>query len=371
MHVSHAFGTVDHALAERLGQTIRGALLNALAPGQTLTSASALAGLPEFRTILAQHLSLNNGQMDEQTRRALLRTLNRTGSEFAALIAPYLRGGGLSARFASLAGGDADEHSDATSSTSSFHSDDAYLRSPAGRAMQRMAREHGLDWAVNRPDILRLGEDAVRLFARTNFRRESFEGLRGVGMQARDIARLVRRAEESGQDANELARTTQDSLRILGTTPQARQELLDAINTFHASPNDTAAWERLDRLLRRHETSPDSTPEQQEQARKQREAEERVRQAQTEAPARAEQEAAAAERARREEAERAAREAERAAAEEARRRLAALRGGGTPGPPDAPAPPPPVTGEQPPPTAPGPQRAEVVRPPPSSGPAPS
>jgi hypothetical protein len=359
MHATHAFGTVDHALAERLGQTIRGSLLNALAPGQTITSASVLAGLPEFRTILAQHLSLNSGQMDEQTRRALLRTLNRTGPEFAALIAPYLRGGGLSARFASLTGSDADERSDTSSSTSSFHSDDAYLRSPAGRAMQRMAREHGLHWAVDRPEVLRLGEDALLLFARTNFRRERFEGLRGVGMEARDIERLVRRAEESGQDANELARIRRDSLRILGTTPGARQELMDAFNTFYENPRDDAAWERVDRLLRRYET--EGTPEQQEQARRQREAEERVRQAQAEqreAAARAEREAAeraaAAERARLEAEERARVEAERA-------RLAAL---GVQLPPSTP--------EQPPPPAPGPQRAEVVRPPSTpSGPAPS
>jgi hypothetical protein len=278
MRASSPQGTADAALAARIGVTIQPQLAQVLRGA--IVSGADLAGQQAFRTMLAQHLSTTTG-MDEQTRRALLHTLNRTGAEFAALIAPFLRGGGLAGRFASLVRGDTDERSDAVSSTSSFYSDDAFLRSPPGRAMQRFAHEQGLEWAVNRADVLRLGEDAVRLFARTHFRHESFAGLRSVGMQARDIERLVRRAEESGQDANVVARTVQDSLRVLGTTPERRQELLDAMNAFHANPNDNAAWERLSGITRRHETSPDSTAEQQDQARKLREAEEKVRQAAT------------------------------------------------------------------------------------------
>lgn len=171
--------------------------------------------------------------------------------------------------------------------SSSFHNDDAYLRSPAGMAMQSVARECGLGWAANRADVLRLGEDAIRLFARTQFRRESFDGLRQAGFEARDAVHVARFAERTGQDANRVAETTADSIRIFGgDSPQERERWRKLMADFYAHPENAERREALDKALTEMETR--GTPRQQEQARRQREVEERMRHA----GARAEQEAA-------------------------------------------------------------------------------
>ena len=227
---------------------------------------------------------------------------------------------------------------------SSFHHDETFLRSPAGREMQAYAREHGLEWAANRADVLRLGREAIQLFARTQFRRESFDGLQEVGFTGQQIARLARFAERTGQDANEVARITRDSVRMFGGNDEAeRRRWRDMLDAFHDNPHN--AHQDLDEKLHRMERT--GTTEQQEQARRQRELVERARQTEADAAARAERDAA----------ERARQEAERAAREAAtdERRTATLFGPRpAPETPPSVAAPPPAAEQPPPPDRPPP-----------------
>ncbi len=150
--------------------------------------------------------------------------------------------------------------------------------SPAGIARMRdHAHRHGVGWMANHTELLRLGPAAIELFARTNFQRETYTGLREVGMEARQIERLVRRAEESGQDANEVGRVTRDSIRAFGGgTLQGQREMARMFDDFHANPADERAWGTVHETLRHFETH--GTPEQQAQSRRQREVSERFRQ---------------------------------------------------------------------------------------------
>ena len=183
------------------------------------------------------------------------------------------------AAYAALGGGsDGDADGGSSGPSSSLRFDETYLRSPAGREMQAFAREQGLEWAANRPEILRLGRDAIALFARTGFTRQSFDGLREVGFEGGQIARIVRRAEQSGQDANHVARMTRDSVRIFGgDDPERRRQWREMIYGFYDNPASDDAWRRLDGALTRMER--EGTAEQQNQAREQREIAERIRQA--------------------------------------------------------------------------------------------
>lgn len=98
MRAASPSGSIDMALAAKIGGDIRPALAKALTG--RIGSGAELIGLSTFHTILSQHLgSAAAGDVDADTRRAMQRTLetaNRTGSNYAALIA----GAGL--RLASL-----------------------------------------------------------------------------------------------------------------------------------------------------------------------------------------------------------------------------------------------------------------------------
>lgn len=100
MRVSSPGGTVDMALASKIGGDIRPSLEKALTG--RIGSGAELMGLTTFRNILNQHLgSPAAASMDADTRKQMQRTLetaNRTGSDFAALVA----NGGM--RLAALSG---------------------------------------------------------------------------------------------------------------------------------------------------------------------------------------------------------------------------------------------------------------------------
>lgn len=150
--------------------------------------------------------------------------------------------------------------------------------SPAGIARMRdHAHRHGVGWMANHTELLRLGPAAIELFARTNFQRETYTGLREVGFEARQIERLVLRAEESGQDANEVGRVTRDSVRIFGGgDAESRRRWVEMLDKFHTNPRDETAWRQLDTAL--EDMARSGTAEQRGQVARQRAVSERFRQ---------------------------------------------------------------------------------------------
>jgi hypothetical protein len=203
-----------------------------------------------------------------------------------------------------------------------------------------VAIRHGLHWAADRPEILRMGEEGIRLLARTGFTRQSHDRLHEASFSHQDMVRIAHFAERTGLDVNEAARILSDSVRIFGGNNEGeRRRWREMIEAYSADPTKNEARAALMRELERKKR--DGTAEEQTQAESHLNLIQRADQAlaaaniETDA-ARAEREAREA-RERAEAAERAAREAERAAREEAaakeaaeRARLAALLGEDTP-----------------------------------------
>jgi hypothetical protein len=142
------------------------------------------------------------------------------------------------------------------------------------RYMRDYARRCGMGWAGDHPDLLRMGPAAIQALRDANFRRESFRRLRDAGFDRREAARLAvdisRYATRHGLDANRMAEEVERSVRVFGgDNPHEQERWRGLIYGFYTEPENTARREALDRALTEMETH--GTPEQQEQARRQRE----------------------------------------------------------------------------------------------------
>jgi hypothetical protein len=123
-----------------------------------------------------------------------------------------------------------------------------------------------IGWAADRPEILRLGRDAIDLLARTNFQRQSFDRLKEAGFEARDAVNIARHAERHGLDANELARRAAEAPRIFaGGNPEHEREWRERFQRFFRNPDDAQGRQDMDRRLTDIETR--GTLEQRERAK--------------------------------------------------------------------------------------------------------
>jgi hypothetical protein len=178
--------------------------------------------------------------------------------------------GQLSAGGDRARGGRDDGDDDGPSSSMRFG--DTYLRSPAGREMQAYAREHGLNWAMDRPEILQMGREAIALFARTGFSRQSFDSLRETGFNRRQMMNLARLAERTGINVNEIAKTQSDSVRIFGVDSAGnvdeaeRRRWREMIDAHNADPTNAEARDRLREELDRRRRREGATQAEKDQA---------------------------------------------------------------------------------------------------------
>lgn len=224
MRASNRGGVADEAMAARIGALIRPMLTEVLTG--RITSGAELLGQAAFRTILSQHLAGSSAQMDEESRRAmreyLLRNANRTGPEFAALAAQYLRGGGWNGR-AGAVSIDSDSGGEAPANGARFDgisgADAAFLSS-----MRSHAVRCGLHWAADNHDILRLGAAAIEALAAVQFRQEMFERSIRNGYHARDVVGLVNYAREARRDPHAVAEGANEAVEVLGGNDASARE---------------------------------------------------------------------------------------------------------------------------------------------------
>jgi hypothetical protein len=254
------FGIVDRALASRIARDVQTAVAGAVGSGR-ISSSAQLTSQQAFWGILAQHLATtSSAYMDQEAQRSLLHYIrtqaNRTGPDFANFVAQFLRGGGRADR--------AVDRDGATLTSARFDglsATDAALLS----RMRDVAIRHGLHWAADRPEILRMGEDAIRLLARTGFTRQSHDRLHEAGFSHQDMVRIARYAERTGLDVNEVARLSADSVTIFGGNSEAeRRRWLDMINAYNDAPTNAEARDTLMRELERKRR--EGTAEEQTQA---------------------------------------------------------------------------------------------------------
>lgn len=260
MEAGNRGGVVDRVFAGRIGSQIHLAVAQALGTGR-ISSGAELVGQQAFRNILSQHLAgTSSSYTDQQARQNLLdfmrRHANRTGADFANFVAQFRRGGGYADR------AERDAGSLLTSARfDAFSAADAALLA----RMRDFATRHGLHWAADRPEILRMGEEAIRLLARTGFTRESHDRLHEAGFNHHQMVAIARYAERTGQDVNTVAGIAADSVRIFGENDEAeRRRWRDMIDAYHRAPDNAEARDGLRTELER--MRPEGTPEQQGQA---------------------------------------------------------------------------------------------------------
>lgn len=261
MEAGNRGGVADRALASRIGSQIHLAVAQALGHGR-ISSGADLVGQQAFRNILSQHLATTSSSYtDQAARQSLLdfmrRHANRTGADFANFVAQFRRGGGYADR-----GSDRDGAGLLTSARfDGFSGADAALLS----AMRRYAIDQGLHWAADRPEILRLGHEAIRLLARTGFTRESHDRLHAAGFNHQQMVHIAHYAERTGRDVNEVARILSDSVRVFSGNDEAeRRRWLEMIHAFNVDPTNATARDTLRSELERKRR--EGTAEQKNQA---------------------------------------------------------------------------------------------------------
>lgn len=145
-----------------------------------------------------------------------------------------------------------------------------------------MAMRLGMPWALNNPELLRLGPDAIRAIAATNLKETGYRALReGSHYEVKDIVTFAKHAKINGFDAEQAAHATRD---LLQAQPADQQKALaDVLKAYdravvdaHERPNDAGVRQRLEEAGQRQKSTLQGiaaqSPEQAEHVRKLEEA---------------------------------------------------------------------------------------------------
>jgi hypothetical protein len=128
--------------------------------------------------------------------------------------------------------------------------------SAAGQAYMRdYAMQHGLPWAANNPDLLRLGPSAIKALADVHLSQQSYDRVtKDAAFRPQDVVTLAKFAKEKNVDANAAATAISDVGK--GLTPEEKEALRKGLLPYMSKPNDQKAQQRaneaLDEVGRKH-----------------------------------------------------------------------------------------------------------------------
>jgi len=129
-----------------------------------------------------------------------------------------------------------------------------------------LAIKTGLSWAVNNPDLLRLGPSAIQALADVQFRQESYDGLKRVGYSASDTVGLAKFAKKKNIDANHLAQEIEQSNSDVARKPDGSidKPILNQLRKIQTDymdrPDDPAAQKKFDESMKQmKKVHPDKT----------------------------------------------------------------------------------------------------------------
>jgi hypothetical protein len=226
-------------------------------------------GSGQLGTSAAEGVTLLLGSLTPMQREAMKAGVNPLDPGAVLKFADALQRLAASGQAAAArAGGNAD----GGTSGARFDSMDAAVAkgdwgSPAGlRYMSNYATEHGLPWAANNPELLKLGPAAIQAIADVHLTKHSYDRLTGEAeFKPKHVAILARYAKKKHKDANDLSDAIADAVHGMepGTTPEAkrrREELRDGITNFMANPDDAAATKGLNKTLEPYDKDPAKAP---------------------------------------------------------------------------------------------------------------
>jgi hypothetical protein len=111
-----------------------------------------------------------------------------------------------------------------------------------------IALSHGMGWAANNRELLKMGPAATQALADVHFAKESYERLRSdVSFTAKDTVALARYAKEKKVDANELSTALADVGR--GLSREEKANLRAGIVPHLSKPADPSARKAADDAL--------------------------------------------------------------------------------------------------------------------------
>jgi hypothetical protein len=184
-----------------------------------------------------------------------------TREQVATYLASIGRQFGDYRKMASIAGGGGHDDGGGEAPASSARYGPAFWGSPKGQEqMAAYARDRGVGWLANNPEVLRLGPAAIETFAKAQLTGEEgkkrYDGLRSVGFSARDAFNAAKWAADNGKDGKEVFKSTEDSVRMFGGNDPAEQKRWrDLFNNFYAKPEDAEARQGLTDALRQKKAS--------------------------------------------------------------------------------------------------------------------
>jgi hypothetical protein len=113
------------------------------------------------------------------------------------------------------------------------------------RYMRAYAQDRGMGWAVDHPDLLRLGPGAIDTLKAVHFHRQTFERMQHEGgFAAKDIVDLADYAKRHNLDANKLGNVSTDTVRTLGdSNPQEEKKWRELISEVGRHKDDPAKEE--------------------------------------------------------------------------------------------------------------------------------
>lgn len=266
MQADSAGGRVDMALAG----TIAGQVLPSIIKQFPGMSPEQLSSQPAFRSMLQLYIS--PGTADERiAAQKRLQAANITSADFAA--AGRLADNGLTSPFQGRRGLDGNGPSSFARTAELGGSMSAEVARVMDQARSEAMRL-GMPWAVNNPELLKLGAGAIKTLHEAGVRRETFERMTSdrVGVRAEtavNFAAWSKRHKLTPEQTNGLMDRTSDLhenlTRDLPTEDRRRvqRELDQALNKYVTGPNSPEARRELEEQRMRHAR----TEQQREQVR--------------------------------------------------------------------------------------------------------
>ena len=197
--------------------------LHGFVNGNAQFHASGLDGA-SFRSLLLNNLSSEIAQLLDPAQAAKIRTEQQRNANITSAQAPGLGDGPMRLVNGVMVRGD----------NGAVSRDSAVTNPPSSYALQAMAemdrmrayaREQGVSWAANNPDILKLGRPAIDILAQTHLRKDVYDGLTKTGLSPKGSVGVAAMIHAKGGDANEGGKIVTDSLNTMND-----KAVTDAVN---------------------------------------------------------------------------------------------------------------------------------------------
>jgi hypothetical protein len=107
-------------------------------------------------------------------------------------------------------------------------------------------KTQGLEWAAHNRDLLRLGPEAMKILAATQFKEASYNRMKEVAFKDNQIVDTAKYAKRYGLDANKAAEISADSVRVFGGADEREgKRWRDMIHDHQHDPEHAGKRQRL------------------------------------------------------------------------------------------------------------------------------